>query len=92
MVAVVQNQCDQVMAQFRSEMDSHGLPKREASGIFGKRIARSPFARFMHKARKGELSPEEVRRMFPRPFELVEFMNRDDVRKAIEAVRTKAAT
>lgn len=72
----IQQENKRVLTQLRSECNFDELPVRKQGSIYATRIGETPLAKFLHLARKGELTMERLRQCFKRPSDLIAFTRR----------------
>ncbi|MBI4524881.1 MAG: metallophosphoesterase [Deltaproteobacteria bacterium] len=67
---------DRVLKTLQEEFPFDEMSSREKSRLYGARVGKTPLARFLHRARKGELSLEGLQKAFKKPGDLISFARR----------------
>lgn len=58
---------EQMLTQLRARAAFDTLSEHEQARMYAEQIGSTPLARFLHLARRGELAPERLRRIFRKP-------------------------
>ena len=81
---------EQMLAQLRAQVAFDTLSEHEQAKMYAKQIGSMPLARFLHLARRGELTLERLRRMFKKPEHARDFAIHYDLLSGDEPSESKS--
>jgi serine/threonine protein phosphatase 1 len=81
---------EQVLAQLCAQVAFDTLSEHEQARMYAEQIGSMPLARFLHLARRGELTPERLRRIFKRPEHARDFAIHHDLLSADEPSKAES--